>query len=481
MNGFRPTVVETVPQSSVLLQSLLFYDVLYKIPLFVIVIATAIWKYEVLPRDDYFATRGWRPSAVAIALLLAALEPLRLWIGYVGNLQEQVPQLFLYLMCSFFPSGAAVILLLLLPKFNILDVERAAYCIQLFFYVTEALVGYRAVRLLIGSKTAKFFLARQIHHREGEVKSLGGDHPSFSFEGGGPDGGGAGGFFSFHQPRPFVGGEAAILANRHLVNETFDRIPPQLEDDSPELEFDYEELLPEPRGGRAQMRQTGMQNRTFSSGWGGGTSRRAWNGGGGYGDEDEDADVWEEEAALQRRKLAVWSGQGDGFSPPSRSYYDRRSARDMERSRGEKSQRSTKWGGRDSHHPHGTSFRPGSRKGRRKDDGSEREREKDRYSASSRGRRQHGNGRGAPESSRLSPNVNPQHGRRLSTMNVDWRGAADAHARRASFGMPTTPDPPPEGDLHEFEEGRTPRPGMGYMFSGTGGLYRRTRTDEAYA
>jgi len=88
-------------------------------------------------------------------LICFVIEPARLYHGYCGNLTEQVPQLFLYLVLTFFSIAILVFLLVLESVADIvcpvepcvLSIEYACWVLQLFLHILGLIEGYRAFNL----------------------------------------------------------------------------------------------------------------------------------------------------------------------------------------------------------------------------------------------------------------------------------------------------------------------------------------------
>mmetsp|Transcript_11124 Transcript_11124/g.26757 ORF Transcript_11124/g.26757 Transcript_11124/m.26757 type:complete len:238 (+) Transcript_11124:13-726(+) len=107
-------------------------------------------------------------------VLCFVLEPCRLYLGYVGNLGEKVPELFLFVfMCM----GCASILFTELflcvylealqpgvcslgPELPcILPMEQACWIVRLVLLGCELILGVRTLRRLIHEQSARFFVA----------------------------------------------------------------------------------------------------------------------------------------------------------------------------------------------------------------------------------------------------------------------------------------------------------------------------------
>ncbi|CAD7922613.1 unnamed protein product [Amoebophrya sp. A120] len=100
------------------------------------------------------------------------LEPFRYYLGYRGNLSENVPHLFLFLILTVFPGMILEIFLLLSPDLLpevgpnskchprcMLPLEKALLYVDLgLFLVLQFCFGVNALRALIAKNTTEFYL-----------------------------------------------------------------------------------------------------------------------------------------------------------------------------------------------------------------------------------------------------------------------------------------------------------------------------------
>lgn len=90
-----------------------------------------------------------------IFLLWAVTEVARVSLGYVGNIQENVPMISAFLLLTVFPQLVAVAFFSFLqdPAFPF---DSAAGCIMLVFLLLELVIGKRTLNALITTQTAHF-------------------------------------------------------------------------------------------------------------------------------------------------------------------------------------------------------------------------------------------------------------------------------------------------------------------------------------
>ncbi|RDD37808.1 Transmembrane protein 17B [Trichoplax sp. H2] len=97
---------------------------------------------------------------VAAYAFLGIVESIRLYLGYLGNLQEKVPELagfWLLTLVIQLPLN-----LFLVANFNttIVPIEFSCNIIMSVFLVIEIIFGYRTIRAITLSQVAKFHLSQ---------------------------------------------------------------------------------------------------------------------------------------------------------------------------------------------------------------------------------------------------------------------------------------------------------------------------------
>lgn len=136
-------------QSSLVLQMVLYYNVLFSILYAIITVFVLRWKIL-----NY---GGWRLELFTpyFFAFWCVAEIGRLYNGYVGNLQEKVPNLTTFVFLTFFPQFlfCAYFLFIQHPA---VPFDKITNAIMFVFLIVEMFVGLRAVRRIIANKTARF-------------------------------------------------------------------------------------------------------------------------------------------------------------------------------------------------------------------------------------------------------------------------------------------------------------------------------------
>eukprot|EP00392_Amoebophrya_sp_AT5.2_P009603 g9631.t1 len=152
--------------TSLNLQLLLYFGFWFKVFFALTLLAAAWYKSRWIEKV---------PLAIAVLLLEFAfvflLEPFRYFLGYRGNLSENVPHLFLFLILTVFPGILIEIFLLIapdvLPELGadaechprcVLSLEKALVYVDVVFLCLQFLFGVGALRALIAKNTTEFYL-----------------------------------------------------------------------------------------------------------------------------------------------------------------------------------------------------------------------------------------------------------------------------------------------------------------------------------
>ncbi|KAH1180133.1 hypothetical protein KIL84_008969 [Mauremys mutica] len=137
--------------SSLPLQMLLFFNVFY-FPCWGLSegIMLAL-KYGLLPCYYQFLL-------VAAFLILALAEGLRLYLGYIGNLQEKVPELAGFLLLSFLIQLPLLLFLLTDEHIIRLPLETAVHIIYLGFLASEITAAFFALKVMTRQLATQFYL-----------------------------------------------------------------------------------------------------------------------------------------------------------------------------------------------------------------------------------------------------------------------------------------------------------------------------------
>uniref|UniRef100_A0A8C8VEL3 Transmembrane protein 17B n=1 Tax=Pelusios castaneus TaxID=367368 RepID=A0A8C8VEL3_9SAUR len=108
-------------------------------------------KYSLLP--------GYYQFLLAAAFLILALaEGLRLYLGYIGNLQEKVPELAGFLLLSFLIQLPLLLFLLTDEHIIRLPLETAVHTVSLVFLASEITAAFFALKVMTTQLATQFYL-----------------------------------------------------------------------------------------------------------------------------------------------------------------------------------------------------------------------------------------------------------------------------------------------------------------------------------
>eukprot|EP01084_Bolivina_argentea_P154356 269091_1 len=95
-----------------------------------------------------------------IVSLWSIVEASRIYLGYAGNLCEQVPHLFGFLFLTIFPQSVLIILLMVLQwnRTNYWAIDKALNIFQILFIISQLIFGYISIKNVIHAQTLKFKL-----------------------------------------------------------------------------------------------------------------------------------------------------------------------------------------------------------------------------------------------------------------------------------------------------------------------------------
>ncbi|XP_005016312.4 transmembrane protein 17B isoform X1 [Anas platyrhynchos] len=108
-------------------------------------------KYSLLPRY-------YQLLLLAAFLILTLTEGARLYLGYIGNLQEKVPELAGFLLLSFLIQLPLLLFLLTDDHIIRLPLEMAVHSLFLAFLVSEVVAAFLALRVMTTQLAAQFYL-----------------------------------------------------------------------------------------------------------------------------------------------------------------------------------------------------------------------------------------------------------------------------------------------------------------------------------
>ncbi|KAJ8286034.1 hypothetical protein GJAV_G00033770 [Gymnothorax javanicus] len=135
------------------LQMLLYFNALYFPFWWISEVIMLELKFDLLPKY-------YQGLLVTGMVLLSAFEGLRLYVGYVGNLEEKVPELAGFWLLTFLFQLPILLFFLTDEGILILPLERAMHSVYLFFVISEVLAAFQALRTMSRKLALQFHLAQ---------------------------------------------------------------------------------------------------------------------------------------------------------------------------------------------------------------------------------------------------------------------------------------------------------------------------------
>ncbi|XP_068269029.1 transmembrane protein 17B-like [Nyctibius grandis] len=137
--------------ASLPLQMMLYFNVYY-FPVWCLAEGMMLQlKYHLLPQHYQFLL-------VAAFLILSLTEGSRLYLGYVGNLQEKVPELAGFLLLSFLIQLPLLLFLLTDSHTIRLPLEMVVHSLLLAFLIAEIVAAFLALKTMTKQLAAQFYL-----------------------------------------------------------------------------------------------------------------------------------------------------------------------------------------------------------------------------------------------------------------------------------------------------------------------------------
>ncbi|XP_043925683.1 transmembrane protein 17B-like [Protopterus annectens] len=143
--------------SSLPLQMLLYFNVFFFPFWWIAELLMLELKYNLLPGYYQFLT-------VTALITITLIEFLRLYLGYLGNLQERVPELAVFCLLSILIQLPVFLFLMTDEGLIILPLERAVNFLYLIFLSAEIMTAFFALKVMTSH------LAMEFHHRQYEDK-----------------------------------------------------------------------------------------------------------------------------------------------------------------------------------------------------------------------------------------------------------------------------------------------------------------------
>ncbi|XP_022109494.1 transmembrane protein 17B-like [Acanthaster planci] len=137
--------------SNLPLQMALYFNVFF-FP-FWLVCSIVLLELKFYHLDEIF-----RFVCVTIYVVMGGTEIMRLYLGYLGNLQERVPELAGSWLLTLILQFPLIIFLLAVERAMPVPVERAVHLVQLTFIVLELVFGFLALRVMTQHQIMKFHL-----------------------------------------------------------------------------------------------------------------------------------------------------------------------------------------------------------------------------------------------------------------------------------------------------------------------------------
>ncbi|EKX33113.1 hypothetical protein GUITHDRAFT_98434 [Guillardia theta CCMP2712] len=152
-------ITNTQIASSLPLQMLLYFNVFYSIFWGALTLALMLFKENYLIVNQAYKVLS--PLVLSVWFLL---EPVRLYLGFVGNLQEKVPQLTGFWLLTLIPQLPIAFFFVLSLPVRVsglplqLSFDLAGSIILTVFVFLEVIVGFFALRSIVRSQVLKFHM-----------------------------------------------------------------------------------------------------------------------------------------------------------------------------------------------------------------------------------------------------------------------------------------------------------------------------------
>ncbi|XP_004280692.1 transmembrane protein 17 isoform X1 [Orcinus orca] len=137
--------------SSLALQMSLYFNT-YFFPLWWVSSITMLqMKYSILP--DYY-----KFIVVTVIILITLIEAIRLYLGYMGNLQEKVPELAGFWLLSLLLQLPLILFLLFNEGLTNLPLEKAVHIIFTIFLTFQVVSAFLTLRKMVNQLATRFHL-----------------------------------------------------------------------------------------------------------------------------------------------------------------------------------------------------------------------------------------------------------------------------------------------------------------------------------
>ncbi|CAH0394016.1 unnamed protein product [Bemisia tabaci] len=152
------------------LQMALYFNVVFFPFWFIVMITMLYLKYDCL-------TSLFQFILVAAFITVTCIECLRLYLGYVGNLSEKIPELAGFWMLSFLLQLPLQLFLLANEGVRPTGVERAVQGVEVALLLAQLGTGFVALRTTAAHQAHKFHLAQFLAPGPGAFKEAAGSTP----------------------------------------------------------------------------------------------------------------------------------------------------------------------------------------------------------------------------------------------------------------------------------------------------------------
>ncbi|NWW81354.1 TMM17 protein, partial [Climacteris rufus] len=155
--------------SSLPLQMSLYFNVYFFPFWWLLTVAILYMKYPLL--SDYY-----KFILVTITILVSLTELIRLYLGYVGNLLEKVPELAGFWLLTLLPQLPVILFLLFNEALQIHPLERAVHIVFAAFLSFQAVAAFFTLRRMVNTLASRFRLT-EFHRLEEQRPGAGRDSP----------------------------------------------------------------------------------------------------------------------------------------------------------------------------------------------------------------------------------------------------------------------------------------------------------------
>ncbi|XP_019646753.1 PREDICTED: transmembrane protein 17B-like isoform X2 [Branchiostoma belcheri] len=137
--------------SNLPLQMALYFNVCY-FP-FWLVTAIVLLQLKFSSLDEFY-----KFITVTVYVVMVVVEIVRLYLGYLGNLQEKVPELAGFWLLTIVLQFPLSFFILFNEATVILPLERAIHIVMAMFVLFEVVCGYFAIKIMSSHQVTKFHL-----------------------------------------------------------------------------------------------------------------------------------------------------------------------------------------------------------------------------------------------------------------------------------------------------------------------------------